>query len=84
MAWSRAVSDFVQNGSDSWLPLGVVCLDQRIHQLQSIFLIPQVAEGVIAVRLFQIHEIQHADVIALLFQVSAVSVRTSIFGSVIT
>ena len=46
-------------------------LDQRIHQLQSVFLVPQIAEGVIAVRLSQIHEIQHPDVIALLFQVSA-------------
>ena len=45
-------------------------LDQRIHQLQSIFLVPQVAEGVIAVRLLQIYKVQHADVIAPFFQVS--------------
>ena len=51
--------------------LGRGRLDQRIHQLQCVFFIPQVAEGVIAVRLFQIHKIQHPDVIALLFQVSA-------------
>ena len=51
--------------------LGRGRLDQRIHQLQSVFLVPQVAEGVIAVRLLQIYKVQHADVIALLFQVSA-------------
>ena len=51
--------------------LGRGCLDQRIHQLQCVFFIPQVAKGVITVRLFQIHKIQHPDVIAPFFQVSA-------------
>lgn len=50
--------------------LGRGCLDQRIHQLQCVFFIPQVAKGVITVRLFQIHKIQHPDVIAPFFQVS--------------
>jgi len=49
--------------------LGRGCLNQRVHQLQCVFFIPQVAEGIIAVRLLQIDEVQHADVIALLFQI---------------
>ena len=49
--------------------LGRRCLDQRVHQLQRVFFIPQVAEGVIAVRLRQIHQIQHSDVVSLPFQI---------------
>ena len=45
-------------------------LDQRVHQLQRVLFIPQVAEGVITIGLLEIHKVQHPDVIALLFQIT--------------
>ena len=49
--------------------LGRRCLDQRVHQLQRVLFIPQIAERVIAVRLRQIHQIQHPDVVSLPLQI---------------
>ena len=46
-------------------------LDQVIDQLQYILFVAQVAERVISVRLFQIHKVQNAHVIALLLEVAA-------------
>ena len=46
-------------------------LDQVIDQLQHVFFIPQIAEGVISVRLLQIHKVQNAHIVALLFEITA-------------
>ena len=46
-------------------------LDQVIDQLQYVFFIPQIAERIVAVRLFQIHKVQNAHVVALLLEVAA-------------
>ena len=49
--------------------LGRRCLDQCVDQLQRVLFIPQITERVIAVRLRQIHQIQHSDVVSLPFQI---------------
>ena len=46
-------------------------LDQVIDQLQHVLFVAQIAEWIVAVRLFQIHKVQNAHVIALLFEVAA-------------
>ena len=46
-------------------------LDQVIDQLQHILFVAQVAERIVAVRLFQIHKVQNAHVVALLFEIAA-------------
>ena len=46
-------------------------LDQVIDQLQHVLFVAQIAERVVAVRLFQIHKVQNAHVVALLFEVTA-------------
>ena len=43
-------------------------LDQVVHQPEGVLLIPQIAEGVVPVRLLQVDQIQHPDVVAVLFQ----------------
>ena len=62
-------------------------LDEVVHQPQHILFIPQVAEGVVSIRLLQVHQVQHTDVIALTFEVSArggqhlhLGVRNDIIG----
>ena len=49
--------------------LGHRGLDQRVDQLQRVLFIPQIVERIIAVRLRQIHQIQHSDVVSLPFQI---------------
>ena len=46
-------------------------LDQVIDQLQHVLFVAQIAERIVAVRLFQIHKVQNAHVIALLLEVAA-------------
>lgn len=46
-------------------------LDQVIDQLQHVLFVAQIAEWIVAVRLFQIHKVQNAHVVALLFEVAA-------------
>ena len=46
-------------------------LDQVIDQLQHVLFVAQIAEWIVAVRLFQIHKVQNAHVVALLFEVTA-------------
>ena len=46
-------------------------LDQVVDQLQYVLFIPQIAEWIVAVRLFQIHKVQNAHVVALLFEIAA-------------
>ena len=46
-------------------------LDQVIDQFQHVLFVAQVAERIVAVRLFQIHKVQNAHVIALLFEIAA-------------
>ena len=46
-------------------------LDQVIDQFQHILFVAQIAEWIVAVRLFQIHKVQNAHVVALLFEVAA-------------
>jgi len=46
-------------------------LDQVIDQLQHVFFVAQVAERIVAVRLFQIHKVQNAHIVALLFEITA-------------
>ena len=51
--------------------LGRGGFNQVVHQLQSVVFIADVPERVIPVRLVQIDQIQHPDVIALAFQVAS-------------
>ena len=51
--------------------LGRGGFDQVVHQLQSVVFIADVPEGVVPIRLIQIDQIQHPDVIALTFQISS-------------
>ena len=46
-------------------------LDQVVDQLQHVLFVTQIAKRVISVRLFQIHKVQNAHVVALLFKVTA-------------
>ena len=46
-------------------------LDQVVDQLQHVLFVAQIAEWIIAVRLLQIHKVQNAHVVALLFEVAA-------------
>ena len=46
-------------------------LDQVIDQLQYVLFVAQIAEWIVAVRLFQIHKVQNAHIVALLFEVAA-------------
>ena len=46
-------------------------LDEIVHQPQHILFVPQVAEGIVSVRLLQVDEVQHPDVIALALEVAA-------------
>ena len=45
-------------------------MDQIVHQFQCVFFISQVAEWVVPVRLFQVDQVEHPDVIPLAFQVA--------------
>ena len=36
-------------------------LDEIVHQLEGVLLIPQIAEGVVAVALLQVDQIEHPD-----------------------
>ena len=51
--------------------LGRGSLDQVIHQLQRVLLISEIAEGVVAVGLAEIDQIQHPNFIAFAFEVAA-------------
>ena len=55
-------------------------LDQIVHQAQSVLFIPQVAEGIIAVALLQIHQIQDPDIVAVLLQPAACGKEDLTFG----
>ena len=46
-------------------------LNQVVYQPESVLFVPDVAEGIIAVRLLQVDEVQHPDVIALALEVAA-------------
>ena len=48
--------------------LGRGGLDEIIHQPQGILLIPQIAEGIVSIRLLQVDQIQYPDVVAVLLQ----------------
>ena len=55
-------------------------LDQVVDQLQYVFFIPQIAERIVAIRLLQIHKVQNAHVVALLFEVAARGKKHFRFG----
>ena len=46
-------------------------LDQVVDQLQHVLFVAQIAERIVTVRLFQIHKVQNAHVVALLFEIAA-------------
>lgn len=46
-------------------------LDQIVHQLQCVLFVPEVAEGIVAVGLTEIDQIQNANIVALAFEVAA-------------
>ena len=46
-------------------------LDQIVHQLQRVLFIPEVAEGIVAVGLAEIDQIQHPNLVAFAFEVAA-------------
>ena len=46
-------------------------LDEIVHQLESVLLIPQIAEGVVAVALLQVDQIEHPDLVPVLLQPAA-------------
>ena len=52
-------------------PLGRGGLDQVVHQLQRVLFVPEVAEGVVAVGLAEVDQIQHPNFIAFAFEVAA-------------
>lgn len=54
-------------------PLGRGGLNEIVHQLQSVFFVPQVAEWIVSVGLLQIHKVQHPDIVPLAFEVAACS-----------
>ena len=70
MAWSSAVSGLGPERIGLMAALGCGGLDEIIHQLEGVLFVPEIAEGVIAVRLLQVDQIQHPDVIALAFEVA--------------
>ena len=43
-------------------------LDEIVHQLEGVLLVPQIAEGVVAVALLQVDQIEHPDLISVLLQ----------------
>ena len=51
--------------------LGRGSVDQVVHQLQRVLFIPEIAEGIVAVGLAEIDEIQNPNFIALAFEVAA-------------
>ena len=51
--------------------LGGGGLDKVIDQTQGVLFVPQVAEGVVPIRLLQVHQVEYANVIALAFQPAA-------------
>ena len=46
-------------------------LDEIVHQLEGVLLIPQIAEGVVAVALRQVDQIEHPDLVSVLLQPAA-------------
>ena len=46
-------------------------LDEIVHQLESVLLVPQIAEGVVAVALLQVDQIEHPDLVPVLLQPAA-------------
>ena len=51
--------------------LGRGSLDQVVHQLQCVLLISEIAEGIVAVGLAEVDQIQHPNFIAFAFEVAA-------------
>ena len=52
-------------------PLGRGSLDQVVHQLQCVLFVPEIAEGIVAVGLAEVDQIQHPNLVALAFEVAA-------------
>ena len=51
--------------------LGRGSLDQVVHQLQCVLFVPEIAEGIVAVGLAEVDQIQHPNFIAFAFEVAA-------------
>ena len=51
--------------------LGCCGLNEVIDKPQGILLVPDIAEGVVSVRLLQIDKVQHPHIVALAFEVAA-------------
>ena len=52
-------------------PTAIFSLDQIVHQLQRVLFVPEIAEGIVAIGLAEVDQIQHPDFIAFAFEVAA-------------